>query len=459
MVSLAWKGLELEKRLGSAKFLVTLIILTLVSSIFYVVLAVAGADLLEDHSLMTQCAIGFSGVLFGMKVLNIHYSNQEQQRTSFFGFLVPMKFAVWLELIIIQVMVPNSSFMGHLAGILAGLVFVKGPLPTILSLHPPPHQNRRTSSSSSFISQIIPSNLITILLCILQTCLFLGLIPNLKPFTGCVNYLRIIDSNYINLPTVQTIFLSPLHHLSIIHLVINLISLYMKGRTLEPRLGSLRFLGTVSVSLVSSVITHLVLSLVTRQAYPDLSSTRACVSGLSSALFCLKIIMMKHINTLDTSLMFEMMELMMLLERNTRLYHVSGLVAGVIMLLWCQSLTDNVSWSSPGHTLGSAQPTWTRSWGYAGYVDDEDEEYQEALRRSHQTYQDEQFFNRSFTPSAPPAEHDDMVEDIVGVRPPLYAQEPAPPPPGQAFRMQSPASSSRSFTDEDLRRRRLERFS
>lgn len=199
MVSLAWKGLELEKRLGSAKFLVTLIILTLVSSIFYVVLAVAGADLLEDHSLMTQCAIGFSGVLFGMKVLNTHYSNQEQQRTSFFGFLVPMKFAVWLELIIIQVMVPNSSFMGHLGGIMAGLVFVKSPLPTILSLHPPPsHQNRRTTSSS-FISQIIPSNLITILLCILQTCLFLGLIPNLKPFTGCVNYLRIIDSNYINL--------------------------------------------------------------------------------------------------------------------------------------------------------------------------------------------------------------------------------------------------------------------
>ena len=169
--------------------------------------------------------------------------------------------------------------------------------------------------------------------------------------------------------------------------------------------------------------------------------------------------MMKHINTLDTSLMFEMMELMMLLERNTRLYHVSGLVAGVIMLLWCQSLTDHVSWSSPGHTLGSAQPTWTRSWGYAGYVDDEDEEYQEALRRSHQTYQDEQFFDRSYTPSAPPAEHDDMVQDMVGVRPPLYAQEPAPPPPGQAFRMQSPPSSSRSFTEEDLRRRRLERFS
>jgi len=32
---------------------------------------------------------------------------------------------VWTELVLIYLLVPNSSFMGHLAGILAGLTFSK----------------------------------------------------------------------------------------------------------------------------------------------------------------------------------------------------------------------------------------------------------------------------------------------------------------------------------------------
>jgi hypothetical protein len=36
-----------------------------------------------------------------------------------------MKYAVWSELILIYLLVPGSSFMGHLAGILAGLTFSK----------------------------------------------------------------------------------------------------------------------------------------------------------------------------------------------------------------------------------------------------------------------------------------------------------------------------------------------
>ena len=81
--SLAWKGLSLERRLGSPKFFFTIIILTiasrskivnklfqlfhqgkcnviniLTSSLFYVLLALLGSELLEDYSIMRQCAIG-----------------------------------------------------------------------------------------------------------------------------------------------------------------------------------------------------------------------------------------------------------------------------------------------------------------------------------------------------------------------------------------------------------------
>lgn len=40
--------------------------------------------------------------------------------TSVYGFQVPTKYAAWLELVVIHVLVPRSSFMGHMCGILAG---------------------------------------------------------------------------------------------------------------------------------------------------------------------------------------------------------------------------------------------------------------------------------------------------------------------------------------------------
>merc|ERR1719192_477930 len=47
--------------------------------------------------------------------------------------------------------------------------------------------------------------------------------------------------------------------------------------------------------------------------------------------------------------------------------------------------------------------------------------------------------------------------ETMAARPPQYAQGPAPPPPGPGYRLED--SQSRSITDDELRRRRLERFS
>ena len=41
---------------------------------------------------------------------------------------VPSGLACWAELVLISVITPNSSFVGHLAGIFVGLAFVWGPL-------------------------------------------------------------------------------------------------------------------------------------------------------------------------------------------------------------------------------------------------------------------------------------------------------------------------------------------
>ena len=54
-----------------------------------------------------------------------------------FGFFtVPKRMAPWAELIIIQLLVPQASFIGHLSGIISGFIFLKAinPMTSIMSL-------------------------------------------------------------------------------------------------------------------------------------------------------------------------------------------------------------------------------------------------------------------------------------------------------------------------------------
>lgn len=44
------------------------------------------------------------------------------------GFKVHTRYAAWLELVLISVLVPNASFLGHLCGILAGVIYVEVPI-------------------------------------------------------------------------------------------------------------------------------------------------------------------------------------------------------------------------------------------------------------------------------------------------------------------------------------------
>ena len=49
------------------------------------------------------------------------------------GLAVPARWAVWAELVLIHVLVPGASFIGHLAGILVGLAYTYGPLEYLVS--------------------------------------------------------------------------------------------------------------------------------------------------------------------------------------------------------------------------------------------------------------------------------------------------------------------------------------
>ncbi|RMZ54848.1 hypothetical protein APUTEX25_000365 [Auxenochlorella protothecoides] len=132
MSSFIWKGAQLEPVLGTRAFLLLVAELALTSSLAYVALA-AGAALLSPAlglGLMGSCAVGFSGVLFGLKVV---LSAEAAGWSSVAGITLPSKYVCWAELFLVQFMMPRASFVGHLAGILAGLAHVYLVRPCLLA--------------------------------------------------------------------------------------------------------------------------------------------------------------------------------------------------------------------------------------------------------------------------------------------------------------------------------------
>ncbi|XP_061492811.1 rhomboid-related protein 4 isoform X2 [Rhineura floridana] len=130
MVSLIWKGIKLERRLGSVWFGYIIALFSLLTGVVYMFLQLTLAELLGNPSHKQSCAVGFSGVLFALKVLNNYY--HPGGSSNIMGISVPNRYACWVELIVIHLLNPGTSFAGHLAGILVGLMYTTGPLKKIM---------------------------------------------------------------------------------------------------------------------------------------------------------------------------------------------------------------------------------------------------------------------------------------------------------------------------------------
>lgn len=133
MASFLWKGIQLERRLGTIYFAYLIAVFSVLTNLVMVGVNIAAAELLDNGSYIHTCAAGFSGVIFALKVLSTHYSPRDSQRIM--GIInVPSRWACWIELVVIQLIVPRASFTGHLAGILVGLAYIKGPLKNIMDI-------------------------------------------------------------------------------------------------------------------------------------------------------------------------------------------------------------------------------------------------------------------------------------------------------------------------------------
>ncbi|XP_059369988.1 rhomboid-related protein 4 isoform X2 [Carassius carassius] len=130
MASLLWKGIRLERKLGGAWFAYLLSVFSALTGLVYLLLEMGLTHMTEDSSYSLQCAVGFSGVLFGLKVVNNHY--HPGGTTYILGLPVANRYTCWVELVLIHIMNPGTSFVGHLAGILVGLLYTTGPLKSLM---------------------------------------------------------------------------------------------------------------------------------------------------------------------------------------------------------------------------------------------------------------------------------------------------------------------------------------
>ncbi|XP_077421580.1 rhomboid-related protein 4 [Vanacampus margaritifer] len=132
MVSFVMKGIRLERRMGGVWFAYVLAVFSLLTGVLYLAMEAGLTQLTEDQSYSAACAVGFSGVIFALKVLNNHY--HPGGVTYVMGFPVSNRYASWVELVLIHITAPGTSLIGHLAGILVGLLYTAGPLKMMMKM-------------------------------------------------------------------------------------------------------------------------------------------------------------------------------------------------------------------------------------------------------------------------------------------------------------------------------------
>lgn len=125
MSSLLWKGSVLEPLLGSRAFGLVVAELTLTSGLIYALLVSLlshAVPVAPVQALLALPAVGFSGVLFGLKAVA---TADAAGRSVFQGWEMPTRHLAWAELFLCQLLVPEASFLGHAAGILAGILHLR----------------------------------------------------------------------------------------------------------------------------------------------------------------------------------------------------------------------------------------------------------------------------------------------------------------------------------------------
>lgn len=128
-LALCHLGTRLESLFGTVLFFLVVATCWLFASCSYVGLVYLAYTVTNSDAILYQSAIGFSGVIFALAVIESR-TDSSNPPTDFFGgrvrlsrFLVP--FAM---ILVLQLLLPNVSLIGHVAGALFGLALSRGGL-------------------------------------------------------------------------------------------------------------------------------------------------------------------------------------------------------------------------------------------------------------------------------------------------------------------------------------------
>lgn len=122
MLSFTQLGASLENRIGTLSFLYHIMIFGFLSSLLHVIIAYI-MMLGGDSSYFYTGSLGFSGVLFTLIVIDNSIEGASPTRSLFGLILVPSSIYPWLLLLLMQVILRNVSFLGHLSGLLVGYLY------------------------------------------------------------------------------------------------------------------------------------------------------------------------------------------------------------------------------------------------------------------------------------------------------------------------------------------------
>jgi len=148
VASFVWKGVQLEREVGSAAFGALLLELAVTSQAITVAAAYALAEIAPEFSELPKylCVTGCLSVVFGLNVVLQAYS---PARTSFFDVSMPTTYVCWVELLLASYLNPRASFLANVCGIAAGWLHLHNTLQLPSRAWPgwwPPPPRQRFSS-------------------------------------------------------------------------------------------------------------------------------------------------------------------------------------------------------------------------------------------------------------------------------------------------------------------------
>jgi len=117
-------GAYFERTKGTIHYIYLIFLFALgSSSIQFLMAFILGHNPVVEYTpYLYQCSVGFSAVLFCLLVIECH--NLEGTRSLFGLISLRAKLYPWILLVVLQFIMPNLSFLGHLSGMLVGYLYI-----------------------------------------------------------------------------------------------------------------------------------------------------------------------------------------------------------------------------------------------------------------------------------------------------------------------------------------------